>query len=88
MCRIQWAAAATKRGGKTMSQNEMILKYLQTHKRGITPLKAMERFGILRLSGRIHDLREAGYPIMTNIIEVPNRYGEVSRVAEYRLIER
>lgn len=70
------------------SQNERILKYLQTHKRGITQLQALEKLGVLRLSGRIHDLREQGYPIMTNIIEVPNRFGEISKVAEYRLIER
>ena len=70
------------------SQNERILKYLQTHKRGITQLQALEKFGVLRLSGRIHNLREQGYPIMTNIIEVPNRYGEISRVAEYRLMEK
>lgn len=70
------------------SQSEQILHYMQTHKRGITQLKALERFGCLRLSGRIHDLRSAGYPIMTNIIEVPNRNGEISRVAEYRLVER
>lgn len=68
------------------SQNEMILNYMQTHKRGITQLKALERFGCLRLSGRIHDLREEGWPIQTNIIEVQNRYGEVSRVAEYTLV--
>ena len=71
-----------------MSQNEMILKYMQTHKRGITQLKALERFGCLRLSGRIHDLRELGYPILTNMIEVPNRFGETRRVAEYRLVEK
>ena len=71
-----------------MSQEERILRYLKTHKKGITPLVALEKFGCLRLSGRIHDLREQGYPIMTNIVEVPNRYGDVSRVAEYRLIER
>ena len=70
------------------SQNEMILKYLQTHRRGITQLKALEKFGCLRLSGRIHDLREQGYRIMTNIIEVENRNGDVSRIAEYRLVER
>lgn len=70
------------------SQNEMILNYMQTHKRGITQLKALERFGCLRLSGRIHDLREEGWQIATNIIEVPNRFGEVSRVAEYTLVER
>ena len=70
------------------SQNERILKYLQTHRRGITQLQALEKFGVLRLSGRIHNLREQGYPIMTNIIEVTNRYGEISRVAEYRLMEK
>lgn len=70
------------------TQNERILKYLQTHKRGITQLQALEKLGVLRLSGRIHDLREMGYPIMTNIIEVPNRYGDVSKVAEYRLMEK
>lgn len=70
------------------SQNEQILHYLQTHKRGLTQYKALERFGCLRLSGRIHDLREAGYQIMTNIIEVPNRNGEISHVAEYTLVER
>ena len=71
-----------------MSQNDRILKYLQTHKRGITQLKALEKFGCLRLSGRIFELREQGYPILTTIIEVPNRYGETRKIAEYRLVER
>ena len=31
-----------------MTQCEKILKYMQTHKRGITPLVAMEKFGIMR----------------------------------------
>ena len=73
---------------KKKTQNEQILKYLQTHKHGITPLKALDKFGCLRLSGRIWDLRNMGYPIVTNIIEVKNRYDDVVRVAEYRLIER
>ena len=71
-----------------MSQNEKILKYLQTHKRGITPLIAYEKFGCLRLSGRIFDLKEQGYKIYTNIIEVPDRYGEIKKVAQYKLVER
>ena len=70
------------------SQNERILKYLQTHKRGITQLQALEKLGVLRLSGRIYDLRDQGYEIATNIIEVPNRFGEISKVAEYRLVEK
>lgn len=70
-----------------MSQNEKILRYMKTHKRGITPLEAYEKFGCLRLSGRIYELKDAGYKIMTNIIEVNNRNGELRRVAQYRLIE-
>lgn len=68
------------------SQCEMVLKYLQTHKTGITPIQAIERLGVLRLSGRIYDLKEQGYEIATNIIEVKNRYDEISRVAQYRLV--
>lgn len=68
-----------------LSQKEQILKYLLTHKRGITPMKAIERFGILRLSGRIYELKEDGYDIVTDIVEVKNRDGDICRVAEYRL---
>ena len=70
------------------SQCEMILKYMQTHKTGITPIQALEKFGCLRLSGRIYDLRDQGYEIATNIIEVKNRFNDVAHVAQYRLVER
>lgn len=70
-----------------MSQCEKILKYLRTHKRGITALIAMEKFGIMRLASRIHDLREMGYKIMTSTVEVKNRYGDICRVANYKLVE-
>lgn len=69
-----------------MTQNEMILKYLKSHK-GITPAQAYEKFGCLRLSGRIFDLREQGHKITTNIIEVKGRNGNTCRVAQYKLIE-
>lgn len=71
-----------------MSQNEMILKYLKTHKRGITPQVAYEKFGCMRLSGRIWDLRSDGHKISTIIVEVPNRCGDVCRVAQYKLVEK
>ena len=70
------------------SQCEMILKYMQTHKTGITPIQALEKFGCLRLSGRIYDLRDQGYEIATNIIDVKNRFNDVAHVAQYRLVER
>lgn len=70
-----------------MSQNEKILKYLKTHKRGITPQIAYEKFACLRLSGRIYELKEAGYNISSTLTDVKNRYGETCRVAVYRLME-
>lgn len=68
------------------SQCEMILKYLQTHTTGITPLQALNKFGCLRLSGRIYDLKDQGYNILTNMVEVKTADGDVSRVAQYRLV--
>lgn len=73
---------------KTKSQNERILKYLQTHKTGITPLQALTKFGCLRLSGRIYDLRDQGYDILTSMIDVKTADGDTKTVAQYRLVER
>ena len=68
-----------------MTQCEKILHFMKTHKRGITPLQAMDMFGCMRLSGRIHDLRARGYVISSEIVEVKNRYGEKCRVSRYKL---
>ena len=46
-----------------MSQNTQILKYLRPPGRTLTPLKALQLFGCLRLSARIHNLRNEGHPI-------------------------
>ena len=69
---------------KKATQCEHILRDLKRGW-GITQAKAYEKYGILRLSGRISDLREMGYSIKTNMIAVKNRYGETCYVAEYRL---
>lgn len=47
----------------------------------ITPLEALNRFGSLRLSAIIFDLREEGMPIVTEKIQVAPR----KRVAQYFL---
>lgn len=67
-----------------MSQNKMILKYLQTHKRGLTPIDALEKFGCFRLSARIADLKEMGYDIRTDMEDNKNNRG---RHARYFLME-
>ena len=51
-------------------------------------MQAMDHFGCMRLSGRIHDLREMGYSISSELVEVRNRYGEKCRVSQYRLVDR
>ena len=72
---------------KGYTQNDKILRHLKTHKRGITQAQAYERYGCLRLSGRIWDLRRMGYDIKTDMIAVRNRDGETAYVAQYTLQE-
>lgn len=76
-----------KKGETQMSQNEKILKYLKSHKKGLTPAQAYEKFGCLRLSARIFELREEGNKISSTIIEVKNRVGDPVHVSLYRLME-
>jgi hypothetical protein len=45
------------------SQTAQILDHLKKG-RVITPLKALHRFGCLRLAARIKDLRNDGHPIL------------------------
>jgi hypothetical protein len=62
------------------SQEKRILNYLQNGGK-ITPLEALNKFGCLRLSGRIYDLRRKGYNIKSNRITVNKK-----QVAQYSLI--
>ena len=64
-----------------MTQTDRILKFLQSGKR-LTPLGALRNFGALRLGGRIFELREQGYNIITKRI---TRKGK--SYAQYRLEE-
>lgn len=65
----------------TVSQKRIILEALKDGK-DITAFEALKMCGSLRLSGRIWDLREAGYNIKTNMVI---RSGK--RVAQYHLIK-
>lgn len=67
------------------SQCDQILKYMKTHRKGITALKALEICGCLRLSGRIWDLRHQGYEIKREMIAVRGEGGETKYVARYSL---
>ena len=64
-----------------MSQNQKILNHLKEHKK-ITSYEAFEKYRITRLSARIHDLREQGYNITSDMI-----YGKEYKYVVYRLEE-
>lgn len=67
------------------TQTSDILKYLQSHKRGITSIEAINRFGATRLSDIIFRLRKKGYNIVTENNLVKNRYGRQVLVSTYKL---
>lgn len=63
------------------TQKQAILAALQDG-RSLTPIEALAEFGCFRLGARIHELREEGYAIATDIIQT---YGG-ARIARYRLL--
>lgn len=68
-----------------MSKKEQLLRYLKTHKRGITGQEALYHIGLYRLSGEIHELRNAGYDIKTEMMEREEEDGSITRYARYYL---
>ena len=64
---------------KTESQNKQIKAWLESG-RSITPIEALVKFSCMRLGSRIFDLREAGMPIKTEMIEKNGK-----RFAKYHL---
>lgn len=71
---------------KKVSQNDKILKYMQTHKTGITGKQAYKYVHSMNLPQRIYDLRKAGHIITSCFVEVTNDFGEKYRVKQYRLV--
>lgn len=71
-------------GNSNHTQNERILRYLETHG-SITQLEALAELGVMRLASRISDLKRQGYEIDGKMAKVQNRYGEICRVKQYRL---
>ena len=52
----------------------------------IQPFEAWAKLGIYRLSACIFNLKKSGYTIETQLVEVKNKFKEVCRIAEYRLV--
>jgi hypothetical protein len=69
-----------------MSQSKVVLKHLESGKE-ITQLEATQKYGILRLGAIIFNLRKDGYKITSRLEHKPNRYGNTSNYAIYKLIK-
>lgn len=67
-----------------MTQNDRILRHLEDYG-SITQMDAIRDYGIMRLASRVNDLRREGHPIVTEVVEGRNRYGEKTRWARYRM---
>ena len=66
------------------NQKDMLLWYML--KFGpITPLEAMKDLGVMRLAARIKDLKDEGHKIATITVTRSNRWGQETKVAQYRL---
>lgn len=52
------------------SKKARLLKYLQTHRNGITGQEALLKLGLYRLSGEIHQLRKEGHNIKTDMMKL------------------
>ena len=61
-----------------MSQKERILEHFQNGNT-ITSLEAYDRLGVTQLATRIYELKQEGYPIESDRINVYNRYLEKCR---------
>lgn len=51
-----------------MTQNEKILSFLSSG-RELTAAQARGLFGVQSLPARIHEIRNAGYPVYTNVLK-------------------
>lgn len=68
-----------------LTQCDKILRHLEDYGT-IDPLTALSEYGIMRLASRVTDLKKRGLFITREIKKGLNRYGEVVRYAEYKLI--
>lgn len=66
------------------TDRDLILMHMKKYG-SITQDEANEEYGIKRLSARINELRNMGYPIKTDIISCRNRRKRISNYAKYSL---
>lgn len=70
---------------KRETQTQMVKEHLDKYGQ-ITPLQALDEYGIMRLASRMADLKKQGYPFSSEKIKVYNRRGEVCTVCVYKKV--
>lgn len=68
-----------------LTQCDKVLRHLNDFGT-IDPMTALSEYGIMRLASRVTDLKKRGLFITKEMKKGLNRYGEVVRYAEYKLI--
>ena len=71
----------------TKTQCDKILKFMQTHKNGITGKQAYRIALCMCLPQRIYDLKKSGYQIKSEYVMVKNADGKKCRVKQYKLVK-
>ena len=66
----------------TDSQRQRLKDYLDKGQ-SINPLQAFNQIGTMKLSTRVSELIDEGYPISKEWVTVQNRFGEDVRVMKY-----
>ena len=69
-----------------MTQTERVIEYMKRNG-SITSRQAFIELGVQRLASRIHEIREAGIKVSSEMVTVPCRDGSKARVARYWLPE-
>lgn len=70
--------------GTKQTDKQTVLAHLR-YVGPITPLVALENYGILRLGARVWDLRRDGHAIKTDMVSGTDRFGNPVRYAMYTL---
>ena len=66
------------------NQNQRIIDYMERFG-SITQMDALNDLGIMRLASRISDLKRLGFPIISTVESVENRFGEKCHIKRYRM---
>lgn len=66
------------------TQEKRVLDYIEANG-SITLMSAISDIGVLSLSSRISSLKKKGYPIVGEMVDVSNRWGETCKVKRYYL---